>query len=106
MEYTTKKRLVWVDLLRLVAIFMVIAIHCADPFNVSPEARSNPDYNFWGSFYGSMFRSCVPLFVMITGLLLLPVKTDTSKFYSKRLLRVLVPFLVWSVIYNLYPWIT
>ena len=106
MEDNTKKRLVWVDLLRLVAIFMVIAIHCADPFNVSPEARSNPDYNFWGSFYGSMLRSCVPLFVMITGLLLLPVKTDTSKFYSKRLLRVLVPFLVWSVIYNLYPWIT
>ena len=106
MEDNTKKRLVWVDLLRLVAIFMVIAIHCADPFNVSPEARSNPDYNFWGSFYGSMLRSCVPLFVMITGLLLLPVKTDTSIFYSKRLLRVLVPFLVWSVIYNLYPWIT
>lgn len=64
-------RIVWVDVLRFLAIFMVICIHCADPFNVSPEARSNPEFNFWGSIYGSFLRPCVPLFVMITGLLLL-----------------------------------
>ena len=97
-------RIVWVDLLRLIAIFMVICIHCADPFNVSPEARSNPDYNFWGSLYGSFLRPCVPLFVMITGLLLLPVKMSIGDFYKKRLLRIAVPFLVWSVLYNLFPW--
>ena len=39
-------RIVWADFLRLIAILMVICIHCADPFNVSPEARSNPEYNF------------------------------------------------------------
>lgn len=37
--------IVWADLLRLIAIVMVISIHCSDPFNVSPEARSNPEYN-------------------------------------------------------------
>ncbi len=99
-------RIVWVDVLRFIAIFMVICIHCSDPFNVSPEARSNPEFNFWGSFYGSFLRPCVPLFVMITGLLLLPVKMKLEDFYKKRLLRIAVPFLIWSVLYNLFPWIT
>ena len=99
-------RIVWVDVLRFIAIFMVICIHCSDPFNVSPEARSNPEFNFWGSIYGSFLRPCVPLFVMITGLLLLPVNMPIGSFYKKRLLRIAVPFLVWSVLYNLFPWIT
>lgn len=85
---------------------MVICIHCSDPFNVSPEARLNPEFNFWGSIYGSFLRPCVPLFVMITGLLLLPVNMSISVFYKKRLLRIAVPFLVWSVLYNLFPWVT
>lgn len=99
-------RIIWVDVLRFIAIFMVICIHCSDPFNVSPEARSNPEFNFWGSVYGSFLRPCVPLFVMITGLLLLPVNMPIGSFYKKRLLRIAVPFLVWSVLYNLFPWVT
>ena len=43
---------------------------------------------------------------MITGALLLPVRGEISVFYKKRIPRVLWPFLVWSVIYNLFPWIT
>lgn len=43
---------------------------------------------------------------MITGALLLPVRGDTSAFYKKRITRVLYPFFIWSVIYNLFPWIT
>lgn len=99
-------RIVWVDVIRFLAIFMVICIHCSDPFHVSPEARSNPEFNFWGSIYGSFLRPCVPLFVMITGLLLLPVKMSIGDFYKKRLLRIAIPFLLWSVLYNLFPWIT
>lgn len=99
-------RIVWLDVLRLCAIFMVICIHCSDPFNVSLEARSNPEFNLWGGIYGSFLRPCVPLFVMITGILLLPVKMSFEDFYKKRLLRIAVPFLLWSVLYNLFPWLT
>lgn len=99
-------RIVWADLLRWAAIFMVICIHCSDPFNVSPEARSNPEYNFWGSLYGAFLRPCVPLFVMLTGMLLLPVRHDMGAFYKKRMLRIIVPFLIWSVAYNLFPLFT
>lgn len=99
-------RIIWADLLRLIAIFMVISIHCSDPFNVSPEARSNPEYNLWGSIYGAFLRPCVPLFVMLTGMLLLPVKQEIGQFYHKRMLRVIVPFIIWSLLYNLFPWVT
>ncbi len=99
-------RIVWADLVRFIAIFMVICIHCSDPFNVSPEARSDPEYNLWGSIYGAFLRPCVPLFVMLTGMLLLPVEQEIGQFYKKRMLRVVIPFIVWSLLYNLFPWFT
>lgn len=99
-----RPHIVWLDVLRFVAILMVIACHCTDPFNASPESRANPDFNFWGSAYGSMLRACVPLFVMMTGFLLLPVKQEASVFYKKRIPRVFFPFLIWSVLFNLAPW--
>jgi surface polysaccharide O-acyltransferase-like enzyme len=100
------ERLVWADVLRFIAMFMVIAVHCTDPFNISEAARTNPQYNFWGTIYGSVLRPCVPLFVMLTGMLLLPVRQEAEPFYKKRLMRVVTPFLIWSVLYNLFPWFT
>lgn len=99
-----RPHIVWMDALRFVAILMVVACHCTDPFNASPESRANPDFNYWGSLYGSMLRACVPLFVMMTGFLLLPVRQEASLFYKKRIPRVLFPFLIWSVLFNLAPW--
>nr|WP_129730780.1 acyltransferase family protein [Parabacteroides goldsteinii] len=101
---TARPHIVWLDVLRFVAILMVIACHCTDPFNASPESRANPEINFLGSAYGSMLRACVPLFVMITGFLLLPVRQEASVFYKKRIPRVFFPFLIWSVLFNLAPW--
>ena len=100
-------RIVWLDVVRWVAMFAVVCCHCTDPFNfysgTSPEIK---DIKFWGAVYGAVLRPCVPLFVMITGALLLPVKGNASVFYRKRIPRVLFPFLIWSVLYNLFPWIT
>lgn len=98
------KRIIWLDLVKFVAIFMMIAVHCTD--NVTPAERSEPWYNLWGSFYGSFMRPAIPLFVMVTGALLLPVKQNMAFFYKKRITRLVVPFLIWSVLYNLFPWIT
>lgn len=98
------KRIVWLDFVKFIAIFMMIAVHCTD--NVTPAERSEPWYNLWGSFYGSFMRPAIPLFVMVTGALLLPVRQNISAFYKKRLTRLIVPFIIWSVLYNLFPWIT
>lgn len=101
------QHIVWLDVVRFVAMFTVVCCHCTDPFNFYPGTAPNIDeIKLWGAIYGALLRPCVPLFVMITGALLLPVRGEVSVFYKKRIPRVLWPFLIWSVIYNLFPWIT
>ena len=101
------QHIVWLDVVRFVAMFTVVCCHCTDPFNFYPGTAPNiGEIKLWGAIYGALLRPCVPLFVMITGALLLPVRGEISVFYKKRIPRVLWPFLIWSVIYNLFPWIT
>lgn len=99
-----KEHIAWVDLLRVTACFLVIVSHSCDPF---VGQFDNNHYEFLtGAFIGSLVRPCVPLFVMMSGVLLLPIKMDMSTFYSKRAKRLLLPFIFWSlmlpVLYFLY----
>ena len=101
------QHIVWLDVVRFIAMFTVVCCYCTDPFNFYPDTAPNiGEIKLWGAIYGSVLRPCVPLFVMITGALLLPVRGDASTFYKKRIPRVFYPFLIWSVLYNLFPWIT
>ena len=101
------QHIVWLDVVRFIAMFTVVCCHCTDPFNFYPGTAPNiGEIKRWGAISGSVLRPCVPLFVMITGALLLPVRGDASTFYKKRIPRVFYPFLIWSVLYNLFPWIT
>lgn len=104
----SKAHVVWLDVARFIAMFTVVCCHCADPFNFfAGDVPANiDDIKFWGAAYGALLRPCVPLFVLITGALLLPVREEASIFYKKRIMRVFWPFLIWSVIYNLFPWVT
>lgn len=100
-EFLTKRKkmknnIPWVDLVRVVACFLVVFAHCVDPFVGNLD--SNYTEFLTGAFWGSLFRSCVPLFVMISGVLLLPVKMDMNTFYRRRLSRVVFPLVVWSVL--------
>ena len=106
-DFPSPSRIVWLDVVRLTAMLMVIGVHCIDPFYISPTLGTLPEYKFRASVYGSLFRPSVPLFAMMTGLLLLPVSQQPlGVFYKKRIFRVLFPFLIWSVLYNLFPWFT
>ena len=68
----------WVDVLRIVAIFMMIVSHCCDGF-VSQFDTNRANF-LSGALTGSAMRACVPLFAMLTGVLLLPVLTDMKSF--------------------------
>ena len=100
----TPRRVVYLDLLKVIGIFLMVANHCVD--NVTPIERAEPWYNLWGSVYNSFTRPAIPLFMMVTGILLLPVQLEMSAFYKKKISRLVLPFLVWSVLYNLFPWFT
>lgn len=91
-----KQNIVWIDWLRIIACFLVVLAHSADPFVAQFDANYS-DF-LTGALWGSLIRSCVPLFVMVTGILLLPVKEPMGIFYKKRLSRVVWPLLVWSVV--------
>ncbi|WP_295922733.1 acyltransferase family protein [uncultured Akkermansia sp.] len=77
----------WVDFLRILACFLVVLAHCCDPFVGSFDGTFNfKSAVFWGSFV----RPCVPLFAMISGVLLFPVTMEMGAFYARRLKRVLM----------------
>lgn len=104
MKNTTETRIGWVDLLRVLACLLVVLSHCCDPFVA--QFDNNRTEFLTGVFWGSLVRSCVPLFVMMTGVLLLPLKMDMGTFYRKRIKRVVIPLVIWSlitpVLYYLY----
>ncbi len=94
--------LYWANLLRVLATFAVIAIHVTAPAVIfAPETTS---FNWWAAnFIDASVRWCVPIFVLVSGALLLdPIKKESLKrFYKNRIRRILVPLVIWSTIYIL-----
>lgn len=88
----------WIHWVKAIAIVMVVVLHIAAPyhyqFNEIPERA-------WivVNFYESIVRPCVPLFFMTSGFLLLRFNEPISLFFYKRLNRILVPLLFWTVSY-------
>lgn len=94
-----KTRIPQYDLIRGIAIFFVFCIHSLGVANEEYAAGGftvvgNVLYNAFSTLVGT----AVPLFVMLSGALLLGGAGDVEHFLKKRLKRVLVPFFWWSVI--------
>ena len=97
-------RVVFLDWLRVIACFMVMAIHSAEPFYLGGEAPNITSIAsrwdmLWITLTECLCRVCVPLFVMTSSYLLFPVRRPTGEFFRRRLLRVVLPFAVWAVAY-------
>lgn len=97
-ENTSAKseRVLYFDLLNIAACFSVVALHCSGTvFNF----REDPVW--WCSMViQALFHWAVPVFFMLTGATLLNYRDryDTKTFFKKRVLRTVIPFLVWSLI--------
>lgn len=96
-----EKRVFFFDLLRCVAAVAVIAIHVLAPYR--HELGVIP-LNEWMSAItiNGVSRWAVPVFIMITGALMLnDTRAFNAKYYvSRRLGKVLIPFIVWSLFYS------
>jgi surface polysaccharide O-acyltransferase-like enzyme len=94
-------RRTWADLARVLAIFGVIVIHTCSP----AFYQFGADW-LWPTFLDSIVRCAVPLFVMLSGALLIgggPVGQPAGpRQILQRVRRVLLPLLAWNVIYLLY----
>lgn len=91
-----------IDLIKTWAIIGVIVIHVCSSFLTFEKIGS---FNFLVSlFYGSLFRSSVPLFLMATGSLFLNSEKELSlkKLYLKSIPRLIVAMLFWGMLYKIY----
>jgi len=93
-----------VDLIRTVAIILVILLHAAIEGNPKLDIMSPQGIQLWwtSNIYNSISRTAVPLFVMLTGALLLqPNKAaePLQVFFKKRWNRIGIPVLFWGAIF-------
>ena len=93
----------WIDWMRVAACLMVMVVHSTEPFYLGGEGSRilTEGDAYWASFFDSFVRACVPLFVVASSYLQFPLHYSTGKFLRRRALRVLVPFLCWSIVYAL-----
>lgn len=84
-------RIVYLDLIRVLSCMMIVLMH-------SPHAEGGaPGYIVVPIYFITAAGLC--LFFMVSGALLLPVKTDTFSFLKKRMGKILVPLLFWTLFY-------
>ena len=102
-QKSEKKRYFGIDLIRVVACFLVMQTHAGEIYYIDDEGGLIKDKkNIYPGIFNSLARVCVPLFVIISGYLLLPMKTDYSTFLKKRMTRVVFPFIAFCIFYDLY----
>lgn len=87
--------------IRVFAIMMIVMLHVCAPVRDQWEVMVTANW-FVGAILDSLGRAGVPLFVMISGALLLPRKEEWSVFYKKRFSRILLPMFFWSVVFALF----
>ncbi|MGL6227458.1 MAG: acyltransferase [Thermoguttaceae bacterium] len=89
----------WIDLVRVVSAVMVIAIHVCWRYSEAIPESINSSYWLFTNFLDTFFRCAVPLFFMISGYLILRKPNSLKQGYVRRLLKIIIPLIVWSIIY-------
>lgn len=91
-----KKRLTYIDVINIVAIYAVLMLHSSQYWTPQTGTISN-------GIIQSIFIPAVYLFFMNSGAMLINYldKYDTKTFFFKRFKRVVIPLIVWSIIWYL-----
>lgn len=92
-------RIIYMDVLRIISIFGVIAIHVGSQLQNSIVIEGS-DWNVYNLFV-SAGRFSVPVYVMISGYFFLNPKKEIriSILYKKYIRRLVIAFLFWSFVY-------
>lgn len=92
------------DLMRVLAVIAVVLLHVAARGIVMHTPLETVSWWVCNGLEG-ITRWCVPLFVMLSGALLLGRRGESlGTFYRKRFLRVGIPTLFWSAFYLVGAW--
>lgn len=110
----TEQRVAFVDWIRVVACFLVMLVHASENFYGADDSGlagnvsclANESNRLAVAFYdGACGRISVPLFMIVSAFLLVPMKPGTgmTDFYRRRFLRILPPMIVFSLLYCFLP---
>lgn len=108
------KRIVFLDYVRVFACFLVMVVHASENFYGAPGSTdmagpqsllSGETDRLWVAIYDGFSRMAVPLFIIVSAFLLVPMKEEQTswQFYRQRALRILPPFFVFMVLYSTLP---
>lgn len=94
-----KERNISLDIIRIVAVLAVIMIHVSTLF-VGAEDATAQEF-FWGNIFNSISRFGAPLFLMVSGALMLDEKRviRIKTLISKNIKNIVFLLLFWSVFY-------
>lgn len=95
--YDNSKRIFYYDVLRALAIVLVILSHTAKQFSYTRPIGSL-SWSVAVSFQDLAVMG-VPIFLMISGALLLNREYDLRDFLKRRFSRILIPFIFWAVLH-------
>ena len=108
------KRVVFIDYVRVFACFLVMLVHASENFYgaegstdmAGPQSfLANEADRLWVAVYDGFSRMSVPLFMIVSAYLLVPMKKGLTswQFYARRFARVVPPFLIFMVLYSTLP---
>ena len=90
------------DVLRVIAMIMVIIIHVSNVYTRSFNFIDTNSY-LVSLIFNTISRVSVPIFFMISGALLLDRKFNFKK-YKKRVLKILLLIVVWDILYLIWEY--
>ncbi len=108
------KRIVFLDYVRVFACFLVMLVHASEIFYGAPGSTdmagpqsflANEADRLWVSIYDGFSRMAVPLFMIVSAFLLVPMKEGQTamQLYRRRALRILPAFFIFMIIYSTVP---
>ena len=99
MKPSPTHRLIWLDALRVLACLAVVAFHVAAPV-VAQVPLDLAGYWWSGNLVAGLLPWGVPVFVMVSGCLLLGnvANRDAGSFYRRRA-KLLPPLVAWTAVY-------
>jgi len=99
----TNERIVWIDWLRVTALFLVMLTHSCEPFYLGGAGSQILTHSdaVWVAILNVIPRACVALFVVASAYLLFPLRYSSGEFFRRRVSRILIPFIIWTLVYAL-----
>ena len=87
---------VWADVIRSLAIFLVVYIHTRTTFETPPP------FSYIFDTLDFSAAICISLFILLSGALLLPKQENVTTFFRKRLIKIFIPWLFWILIWIIF----